>query len=92
MDLTDFRAEQGPTVFANQRDHHCALADAPRGESVSLGQAFLGRLPMSFRRFVFPSDPRPSRRAHKGPAFFAYSGNDLFDVNFGVIVASRAIC
>ena len=65
MDLTDFRAEQGPTVFANQRDHHCALADAPRGEGVSLGQAFLGRLPMSFRRFVFPSDPQPSRRAHK---------------------------
>src|SRR5450631_2017175 len=33
-------AEQGPTVFANQRDQHCALADAPRGEGTSLDKAF----------------------------------------------------
>ena len=46
-------------------------------------------------KFVSPSDPAAQwTGAHKGPAFFAYSDNDLIDVKFGVIVdveASRAI-
>ena len=46
-------------------------------------------------KFVSPSDPAAQwTGAHKGPAFLAYSDNDLIDVKFGVIVdveACRAI-
>jgi hypothetical protein len=45
-------------------------------------------------RFAIRSRAAQWTGAHKGPAFFAYSDNYLFDVKFGVIVdveASRAI-
>jgi hypothetical protein len=40
---------------------------------------------------VSPSDPSAQwTAAHKGPAFFGYSVNYLADVNFSVIIGSRA--
>src|SRR5882724_10807844 len=50
-------AEQGATVFANQRDQHCALADAPRGEGISLGQGLWG----GYRCRSEDLSPRPIR-------------------------------
>jgi hypothetical protein len=42
-------------------------------------------------KFVSPFDPAAQwTRAHKGPAFFAYSDNYLIDVKFGVIVDVEA--
>ena len=60
----------------------------------SLDDAAWGAASEVVPKFVSPSDPAARTRAHKGPAFFAYSGNYLIDVKFGVVVdveASRSI-
>ena len=67
----------------------------PRGEGVSGDPRRYGGVASDVvPKLVSPSDPAARTRAHKGPAFFAYSGNYLIDVKFGVVVdveASRSI-